>query len=268
MERNGDRRQEADSPTVAMADINNDNNQEDNIPSSSNNNINQLLRAKWNRQTLDVPFRGAHTGVAGFDMNGDGYKDFLFAAGRHDVDMVYVYIHLGLKEDNETTTEEQRNGDKTTLADSLEFRFSEALPLEAGSFYQIDASHLSSLEDNHVAVLLAGGTCGNYRRCPQPFQPALLLDVSVNGCSVHQPDAECILSSQVIWEEPERMESGIRNGALSMDLGNGVDPAIVLVGKSGLSIYHPNEGGDYNTTNPDYLLKVGDKITEFKDAID
>ena len=53
-----------------------------------------------------------------------------------------------------------------------------------------------------------------------------------------------------------------------MELGNGIDPAIVLVGTGGLSIYHPREDGTFNDVFPDYLLRSEDKITEFDDAID
>ncbi|KAL3916458.1 MAG: hypothetical protein SGARI_007953, partial [Bacillariaceae sp.] len=72
----------------------------------------------------------------------------------------------------------------------------------------------------------------------------------------------------VLWREPGREDSGNRNGELSMELGNGVDPAIVLVGTGGLSIYHPSDEGTYSETFPDYLLRSEDKITEFDDAID
>jgi hypothetical protein len=222
-----------------------------------NTNISKLLQAEWHTQNLGRPFGGAHTGVAVFDLNGDGYDDLLFAAGRHDVDTAFVYINLGLMPSND-------NNNST----SLKFRFSEAIPLHSGSFYQVDASHLSSLPDGHVAVLLAGGWCHNIWVCPEPFQPALLLDVFVSGCSIDAPDVECRISSQVIWEEPQLEDSGNRNGALSMELGNGVDPALILVGTGGLSIYHPNSAGEYNATYPDYLLESEDKVTEFEDGID
>jgi hypothetical protein len=228
--------------------------------SRNDTNYDKMLQDKWFLQTLGKPYGGAHTGVAVYDLNGDGYNDLLFSAGRHEVDTAFVYINLGQLEDSQ-------NSINTTI-NVTGIRFSDPLPLEAGSFYQVDASTLSSLSDDHVAVLLAGGTCNNYWVCPQQFQPALLLDVFVSGCSVYQPDVECRLSSKVIWQEPELEDSGNRNGALALDLGNGVDPAIVLVGTGGLSIYHPSADGQYSPTYPDYLLEVEDKITEFDDAID
>jgi hypothetical protein len=222
----------------------------------NNNNNNKILQDAWFQQKLGRPYGGAHTGVAVYDLNGDGYDDLLFSAGRHEIDTAFVYINLGQSNNN------------TTSSRNMEIRFSDPLPLEVGAFYQVDASPLSSLPDDHVAVLLAGGTCNNYWVCPHQFQPALLLDVFVSGCSFYQPDVECRLSSKVIWQEPQLEDSGNRNGALAMDLGNGIDPALVLIGAGGLAIYHPNDSGKYSLTYPDYLLEVEDKIVEFDDAID
>lgn len=215
-------------------------------------NIDAILHAQWFAQNLGQPFGGAHTGVAVYDLNGDGYDDLLFAAGRHQIDTAYALINLGYTDD-----------------DRLEFRFSDPLPLEVGSFYQIDVAPLSSLPKGHVAVLLAGGTCENYFVCIDAFQPALLLSVLVEGCSAYNPDAPCFLwvSSEALWEEPEREDSGNRNGAFSMEFGNGIDPAIVLVGQGGLSIFHPNDFGEYSKTDPDYVLEAEDKIIEFDDAV-
>jgi hypothetical protein len=221
-----------------------------------------LLQDEWFRQSLGRPYGGAHTGVAVYDLNGDGYDDLLFSAGRHEIDTAFVYINLGQLEDG------QYDNNSNATNNVMEIRFSDPLPLEAGSFNQVDASPLSSLPDDHVAVLLAGGSCNDIWVCPQQFQPALLLDVFVSGCSVYQPDVECRLSYKVIWQEPERENSHNRNGALAMDLGNGIDPAIVLVGTGGLAIYNPDDYGKFSLTNPDYLLEVEDKITEFDDAID
>jgi hypothetical protein len=215
-------------------------------------NLNQLLRSQWHLQNLGMPFEGAHTGLAVYDLNGDGYEDILFAAGRHQIDTAYALINLGPADPS---------------GESLDIRFSEPLTLRTGTFYQVDVSPLSSLEEGHVAVLLAGGSCWI---CSELYQPARLLDVYATGCSVNNPDAPCELwvKSEVLWQEPGREDSGNRNGQLSMELGNGVDPAIVLVGTGGLSIYHPRGDGTYNANFPDYLLRSEDKITEFDDAID
>ncbi|KAL3913235.1 MAG: hypothetical protein SGILL_006571 [Bacillariaceae sp.] len=221
-------------------------------------NLNQILSSQWHRQNLGMPFGGAHSGVAVYDLNGDGYDDLLFAAGRHSVDTAYVLINLGLAESDSVDPDSSEN---------LDFRFSDPLILRTGTFYQVDVSPLSSLEEGHLAVLLAGGNC---KVCSQNYQPARLLDVYATGCSVENPDGECELfvKSEVLWLEPGRQDSGNRNGALSMELGNGIDPAIVLVGTGGLSIYHPKDNGTYNKGFPDYLLRSQDKVTAFDDFID
>jgi hypothetical protein len=90
---------------------------------------------EWTSQVLPSPFGGRHTGVATHDLNGDGYQDLLFSAGRHGVDQSFALINLGFQKNDGT------------------FRFSDPIRIgNPGGFYQIDASALSSLEDNHVAL--------------------------------------------------------------------------------------------------------------------
>jgi hypothetical protein len=137
------------------------------------------------------------------------------------------------------------------------------LPLRTGSSYQVGVAKFSALEDGHVAVLLAGATC---YVCQNSFQPAVLLDVKVSGCSVHNKDAACEIEVVPLWTEPDLGDSGNRNGALSMELGDGTDPSIVLVGSGCLTIYHPHNG-TYNGEKPDYLLIPEDKVTQFNDAV-
>jgi hypothetical protein len=217
-----------------------------------------LSGSQFTIQNLGQPFGGLHTGVAVYDVNGDGYDDLLFAAGRHHIDTSYVLINLGLDEADTTN--------QSTDNSILNFQFSDPLPLWTGSSYQVDVASLSSLEDGHVAVLLAGSTC---QICQESFQPAVLLDVKVTGCSVQNRDVPCQIDigSNPIWTEPDLGESGNRNGALSMDLGDGTDPSIVLVGDGGLTIYHPTNG-QYNENQPDFALSSEDMITQFDDAID
>lgn len=205
----------------------------------------------WKQQSLPTPAnsRGEHTGVAVYDLNGDGYDDVLFAAGRHSIDQPYALINLG-KYENGT------------------IRFSEAIPLgNPGGFYQIDVSPLSSLEAGHVAVLLAGGTCTVAELCqPGSFQPAIVLDVYIQGCSESNPNRQCQSSVTEIWRDAK--PAGDRNGAFAPTLGNGLDPAIVLAGNSCVSIFEPNTDGTFPTP-PTFLVIPQDKVENQKvDNID
>jgi hypothetical protein len=192
---------------------------------------------EWTSQVLSTPFDGQHTGVAVYDLNGDGYLDVLYAAGRHGIDQPYALINLGFNNDN-------NNDDNGTTT----FRFSEPVKIgNPGGYYQIDVAPLSSLPPGHVAVLLAGGTCGESTSCtPGDVQAATVLDVAVAQCSVHEPDATCQSSYTTIWTDEN--PAGDRNGAFSQPLGDGSgDSAIVLAGKGGLSVFEP-QNGQY--TNP------------------
>ena len=208
-----------------------------------------LSALDWHRQYLGHPFNGQHSGIAIYDLNGDGYDDILFSAGRHSVDQSFAFITLGFDHDT-------RN-----------FRFSIPLPLGyPGGFNNVDVAHLSSLPPGHVAVMLAGGACTDTAACKRDvLEPAVLLDVFVTGCSVDDPDGRCIIdSTRVVWREG--VASGNRNGALSAILTGGPDSAIVLVGKAGLTVYHPYNG-EYRGT-PDYKLSTEDKLPHVDDAID
>jgi hypothetical protein len=202
---------------------------------------------KWKQQSLPTPenSRGEHTGVAIYDVNGDGYDDVLFAAGRHSVDQSYALINLGKNENSYT------------------IRFSEAISLgRPGGFYQIDASSLSSLEEGHVAVLLAGGTCSVEKMCqPGSNQSAIVLDVSIQGCSVNKPDRKCRSTVIEIWRDGD--PAGDRNGAFAPTLGNNGalgDPAIVLAGRDCIKIFEPNADGTFPTP-PTFVVIPQNKVT-------
>lgn len=198
---------------------------------------------EWHSQNLGQPYGGQHTGVAVYDLNGDGFLDLLFAAGRHSLDTAFVLINLG------------RNDTKDD--GKPEFVFSDPLPLQYGGFYQVDVATLSSLDPGHLAVLLAGGT-GVFNT------PAVILDVLVSGCSVQYPLRECQLNASVIWTEPD--PAGNRDGQFSFELGNDVDPALVLVGAGCLAIYHPTKDGNFPDT-PDFSMTPEEKVTDFEDGI-
>ena len=175
-------------------------------------------------QNLGKPFRGEHTGVALADVNGDGYDDLLFSAGRHTIDQSYVLINLGRNDTNGR------------------INFSPPLRLgNPGGYYQVDTFQgLSTLAVGHTAVLLAGG--GNARSITK----AVLLDVVVTGCSIEYPDIPCDLSWSTIWTDPSPQSD--RNGAFATTIqtpgARHKDPAIVLTSLACIAIYlpHPSTG--------------------------
>ncbi|KAL7557233.1 hypothetical protein ACA910_001899 [Epithemia clementina (nom. ined.)] len=257
---------------------------------------------KWAIQGLGAaPFLGQHTGVAVADLNNDGALDVLVAAGRHWIDQPYVLMNLGSYDDNREQSSNNVNT-KTiskSSASSQPFHqgfptvlFSAPLPLgDPGGYYQVDVtdrlspflvgtSDKNSSISNAHAVLLVGGTCHvtkkplfpgwNISACTrgQNF-PAVVLQVSVAGCSVATPDVPCDLQWKEIWRDPN--PQGDRNGGFAQSpylvnsvLGDGtlVDsvesvssaaevstsggappPAVVLVGQGGVAVY-PLVAGD------------------------
>ena len=199
------------------------------------------VAAEWHRQYLGSTKKGQHTGLAVYDLNYDGYLDILISAGRHSRDQSVAYINLGFDKD------------------TGEFRFSNALNVgPAGGYYNVDVAPLSSLEEGHVAVLLAGGSCTNRAVCGFGHGPAVLLDVHVSGCSMDNPNTPCDLRYDEIWTEPKA--TGNRNGVLSTVLSGEKDPCIVLVGLGCVTIFHPDENGNFGDS-PDYVLHAKDKVT-------
>jgi hypothetical protein len=204
------------------------------------------ISSNWTRQSLPSLYRGEHAGVAVYDLNGDGYDDVLFAAGRFGADQSVAMINLGYKEDGT-------------------FRFSDPIPLGyPGGYFQIDVFPLSSLNEGHVSVLLVGGTCIKPSVCEVgAHEPAVLLDVTVTGCSVTQPDIACQSSFKTVWQDP--YPSGDRNGAFAPSLGDGTDPAIVLAGSGSVTIFEPNNGTYENT--PAFYVASEDIIPTTADTI-
>jgi len=186
-------------------------------------------------QILETPFLGQHVGLAIFDINNDGAPDLLFAAGRHWVDQSYALINLGPV--------------FNTDGDFEGLKFSAALPIgPPGGYYQIDAapsSRTTLSSDNvthHTMVLLVGGTCHDdtptqYGSCVmEENTPARLLEVGVSdGCNIQNPDVECMLEWELVWEDPHAR--GDRNGGFAY-FQNSVHPSIALLGQGGVEIYH------------------------------
>jgi hypothetical protein len=187
------------------------------------------ISSNWTRQSIPSFYRGDHSGAAVYDLNHDGYNDLLFAAGRYGVDQSYAMINLGYKDEDGT------------------LRFSDPIPIGyPGGYFQIDVFPLSSLDEGHVSVLLVGGTCIQPYVCDLgSHEPAVLLDVTVTACSVTQPDVACQSSFKTIWQDAN--PSGDRNGAFAPCLGDGTDPAIVLVGSGSISIFEPKNGAYVKT---------------------
>jgi hypothetical protein len=203
-------------------------------------------------QILETPFLGQHVGLATIDVNNDGAPDILFAAGRHWVDQSYALINLGpLYLDGEFKG----------------IRFSSALPVgPPGGYYQIDAapssrSSSSSSDDiitHTTKVLLVGGTCHDdaptqYGSCVMGENtPARLLEVNVSGCSIQNPDVECKLEFEQIWEDPHAR--GDRNGGFAY-FQDTLHPSIALLGQGGVEIYDP-----YSRNDDEFRIAAPEKI--------
>jgi len=193
----------------------------------------QQQRLTIQRQTLGNPYEGQFTGVDWADLNNDGVPDLLVSAGKHWIDQSYALINLG-------TTNSNSNGGSVI--------FSDPLPIgPPGGYTNVAVGNFASLSTGHHGVLLAGGDChffmpNQFGSCQPVITPARLLDVIVTGCSVQDPNTPCTMEWRQIWYDgsaTRRGARGNRNGALSYELGNRGDPAIVLVGGTGATIFEP-----------------------------
>ena len=186
-------------------------------------------------QVLKTPFLGQHVGLASYDINNDGAPDILFAAGRHWVDQSYALINLG----------PMYNSD----GEFLGVKFSPALPIgPAGGYYQIDvapsfqktSASSSSFNVTQSMVLLVGGTCHDdaptqYGSCSiGENTPARLLQVSVSGCNIQNPNVDCNLEWTQIWQDPH--PRGDRNGGFAY-FQDDIHPSIALLGQGGIEIF-------------------------------
>lgn len=205
-------------------------------------------------QILETPFLGQHVGLAISDINKDGAPDVLVAAGRHWVDQSYALINLGpiISE----------NGDFEGV------RFSEALPMgPPGGYYQIDVapSFLQTKPSydkgtHHSTVLLVGGTCHDdtptqFGSCvKEENTPARLLQVGVSGCNVHNPNVECNLDWDLVWEDQH--PRGDRNGGFAY-FQDSIHPSIALLGQGGVEIYqYPYRQGNSSSLVDDDEYRI------------
>ena len=206
--------------------------------------------SKWLPQRLPSPYEGQYTGIAATDLNNDGYPDLLISAGKHWVDQPYVLMNLGSTGDGHV-------------------RWSDPLPIgPPAGYYAIDAGRFSFLtRHNAWGVLLAGGDCNTpewnqFGSCvPGTSSPALLLEVSLRGCSVWRPNTPCDLEWDIVWQDASHQ--GDRNGALAYELGNGVDPAIILTGSGGVSVFEP----PYSEQWPTFTISPEEQLPETNDLI-
>eukprot|EP00977_Amphora_coffeiformis_P004241 scaffold896_cov172-Amphora_coffeaeformis.AAC.8 len=202
----------------------------------------------WLPQRLPSPYEGQYTSLASADLNSDGYPDLLISAGKHWVDQPYVLMNLG-NDDN-----------------SGGVRWSDPLPIgPPAGYYAVEAGRFSFLPADAWGVLLAGGDCkypvpNQFGSCvPGTTSPALLLKVSVQGC-LAGTTGPCNLEWDIVWQD--MTHRGDRNGALAYDLGNGVDPAIVLTGVGGVRVFeHP-----YGTL-PTFTMAPEEALPQVDDAI-
>ena len=185
--------------------------------------------------SIPAPYYGQHVGAVVADLNNDGAPDLLFGAGRHWVDQSYALINLG-EEVNEK-------------GEFKRIRFSDAIPLgPQGGYYQIDVMP-SSTASTQTKVLLVGGTChidkpNSLGSCEKGENtPARLLHVSSNdqGCSIHNPHAECDFTWELMWEHPD--PQGDRNGGFATFNGQ---TSIVLTGQGGVEIFQLEQANASN----------------------
>ena len=203
----------------------------------------------WLPQRLPSPYEGQYTSLASADLNSDGYPDLLISAGKHWIDQPYVLMNLGNDEG----------------MDVGGVRWSDPLPLgPPAGYYAVEAGRFSFLPDAW-GVLLAGGDCNSsatnqFGNCiPGSTSPAVLLRVSVQGC-LAGTTGPCELEWDIVWQDVTHR--GDRNGALAYDLGNGVDPAIVLTGVGGVSMFEPPYG-----SSPTFTMTPQEALPGFDDAI-
>lgn len=201
----------------------------------------------WLPQYLPSPYEGQYTGITWADLNHDGHPDLLISAGKHWIDQPYVLIHLG--------------------SSHRGVRWSDPLPLgPPAGYYAVRAGRFSFLPSNTWGVLLAGGDCNTvernqFGRCVLGSpSPAVLLQVSVRRCSAQRPGGRCELDWDVVWQDAARR--GDRNGALAYDLGDGVDPAIVLTGNGGVAIFEPPY-----SSRPTFTIRPQEKLAQSDDPI-
>ena len=181
--------------------------------------------------------------------------------GRHSIDQSYALMNLGPVSSNQTVTGAKSFGG---------FLWSRELPFGSpGGYYQVDVAPLSTLDDGHLGVLLAGGICTRRNFCvPGTKTPAVLLDAHFYGCSAtdEYPDPHsCQVEWNLVWTETPA--TGNRNGALSTFLGKPGKPVIVLVGGGRLTVTHWDDKIKGYPTTPDYELLAEDKIWDEDDDI-